>query len=276
MTDPLARQRTWRLIWQAPLFVLGLLAWTGIGLVYTLLGVPARLLLPRAFGQRLGQRLMRAVFGGFIGYMRVTGIGRFDLDALDVLRDQAPVVIAPNHPSLFDAVLVVSRLPNVVCTMKTAVLQNPILSGGAAFAGYVANAHPKQLIQDSVRRLHGGAHVLVFPEGTRTTEVPLNEFRGSFVLIAKRARVPIQTVFIESNTRFLGKGWNLFSLPRFPLIYKIRLGARFDGAGDTHTSVEAIYEYFVNELAPARRVPSGAPQLPSRNADDPVSDIVLH
>jgi 1-acyl-sn-glycerol-3-phosphate acyltransferase len=46
------------------------------------------------------------------------------ISAASTLRDQPPVIIAPNHPSLLDAVMVISRLPNIVCIMKTELMNN--------------------------------------------------------------------------------------------------------------------------------------------------------
>jgi len=47
-----------------------------------------------------------------------------------------------------------------------------------------------------IRRLEGGAAVIIFPEGTRTPDGRLGEIKSGFALIAKRARVPIVPVAI--------------------------------------------------------------------------------
>ena len=73
--------------------------------------------------------------------------------------------------------------------------------------------------------VRAGNQLLVFPEGTRTRQHRRYGFKGGFALIAKSAGVPVQTVFIETNSRFLGKGWPLFRKPVFPLVYRVRLGA---------------------------------------------------
>ena len=44
-----------------------------------------------------------------LGYLRHTGRFELDLEALDALRSEAGLVIAPNHPALLDVMLVVSR-----------------------------------------------------------------------------------------------------------------------------------------------------------------------
>src|SRR5574343_1731866 len=65
-------------------------------------------LLPRRIGQPLGRR---AIMGGFRFYLRFLEIFcacRFDLGELDRLRDQGPMILAANHPSLLDAVMILS------------------------------------------------------------------------------------------------------------------------------------------------------------------------
>ncbi|MEJ1730842.1 1-acyl-sn-glycerol-3-phosphate acyltransferase, partial [Escherichia coli] len=75
-------------------------------------------ILPRRIGQRLGRL---AIMVGFRIYLRILTLlcaCRFDLSALDALRDERSLIIAPNHPSLLDAVVLASRLPHAVCVMK--------------------------------------------------------------------------------------------------------------------------------------------------------------
>jgi 1-acyl-sn-glycerol-3-phosphate acyltransferase len=47
-----------------------------------------------------------------------------------------------------------------------------------------------------IGRLQAGAAVIVFPEGTRTSDGRLGDIKGGFAILAKRARVPIAPVAI--------------------------------------------------------------------------------
>ena len=42
---------------------------------------------------------------------------------------------------------------------------------------------------------------------------PLSPLTGSFAVIAKRARAPVQSVFIDTDSPYLGKGWPIWRLP---------------------------------------------------------------
>jgi 1-acyl-sn-glycerol-3-phosphate acyltransferase len=90
----------------------------------------------------------------------------------------------------------------------------------------------------------------MFPEGTRTTRAPVNPFHGSFVLIAQRARAPIQTLFIDTCSPYLGKGWPLWRLPPLPIRFSVRLGRRFAAGSDRLALREQIEAYYCAELQP--------------------------
>jgi 1-acyl-sn-glycerol-3-phosphate acyltransferase len=205
-------------------------------------------LLSRRTGASLGQFVTMAAFRGFVRVMEMSGIIKCDLSALDILRGEPSIVIAPNHPSLLDAVLVISRLPKVVCIMKAKIWDNPLLGAGARLSGYIRNDSPVSMIKLAAKELQAGHQLLVFPEGTRTVNKPINPFKGGFAVIAKKAAAPVQTVFIESNSPFLGKAWSLFKKPEFPLIYRARLGRRFEVGDDVQGFLAELERYYCAEL----------------------------
>src|SRR6266446_2055001 len=85
-----------------------------------------------------------------------------------------PLIIAPNHPSLLDAVMVLSRLPDVACVMKADLIDNPIYGASARFSDYIRNDGFMGAATQAIANLKGGSQLLLFPEGTRTTRLPTN------------------------------------------------------------------------------------------------------
>jgi 1-acyl-sn-glycerol-3-phosphate acyltransferase len=228
----------------------GLLLIFGVSsLVWSVVCAALYWVLPRRAGAPLGQFMVMAGFRYFVGLMRLTGIIKCDLTALDVLRGTSSVIIAPNHPTLLDAVLVISRLPRVVCTAKAELLKNPFLGGSARLAGFLRNDVATHLVREASRQLRAGRQLLIFPEGTRTRSEGVDAFKGGFALIARQADATVQTVFIESNSRFLGKGWPLLKKPEFPLVYRVRLGSAFTVEGDLRDFVSRLHDYYRDELA---------------------------
>jgi hypothetical protein len=53
---------------------------------------------------------------------------------------------------MFDAMVVVARLPRGACVMKAELLRNIILGGGARLAGYIRNDSGRGMVRDSSSR----------------------------------------------------------------------------------------------------------------------------
>jgi 1-acyl-sn-glycerol-3-phosphate acyltransferase len=90
--------------------------------------------------------------------------------------------------------------------------------------------------------------LLVFPEGTRTREPPINPFKGGFALMAKKSGAEVQTIFIETESTFLNKGWPVLKKPDFPLTYRARRGKRLRVSGDVKAFVANLESYYREEL----------------------------
>jgi 1-acyl-sn-glycerol-3-phosphate acyltransferase len=219
-----------------------------ICLGWSVFALPLYYLLPREIGTNVGRRAIMQGFRLYAWSLSITRSYRLDLSALDALRGEPSMILAPNHPSLIDALLILTRHPNVVCVMKAELMRNLFLGAGSRLARYVPNESPRQLIKESVAHLRRGCLLLLFPEGTRTTRRPINSLAGSVGLIAKNAAVPVQTLIIETNSPFLSKGWPLFRRPDLPVVYKVRLGKRFEPPRDVVAFTAALEEYYRREL----------------------------
>ena len=229
-------------------FGLGFLAC--LCLLWSIFAVLLHCVLPERWQRPLGRAAIMAGFRFYLVSLELTRGFRFDLHALDSLRDQGPLIIAPNHPSLLDAVMILSRLPNVACILKAALLDNLLFGAGSRLAHYIRNDSPRGMIREAVEDLRRGSHLLLFPEGTRTTRMPINACKGGIALIAARAGVPIQTVFIETDSAFLGKTWPLFRRAALPIRYRVRLGRRFVPSDNARVFTAELEHYYVAELKP--------------------------
>lgn len=214
----------------------------------SLIGTILYPLLPARASQTIGPRLLTGAARCYLALLAASGKASFDLGELDRLRDDAGLIIAPNHPTMLDAIMVISRLPRIVCISKAELWSNPFLAGLMRMSGYIPNDTPVSLTKAAVANLEQGRQLLLFPEGTRTTSWPVNAFQGGFALMAKMAGVSVQTVFIETNSSFLNKGWPLFKQPRMPVRYKIRLGRRFELNDNVKQFTKSLEKYFQEEL----------------------------
>jgi 1-acyl-sn-glycerol-3-phosphate acyltransferase len=238
-----------RAAWGTLLMVLGAALFLIISFLWAFIALALLLVLPARMGRKAGRQGAMWCFRLFLGIMEALGAWELDLGELDALRDAGALVIAPNHPSLLDAVLVVSRVPDAVCVMKRSLLDNFLLGPAARLARYVGNDSLLRLVTSAEAELRAGGQLLLFPEATRSTAHPTGPFTEAVGAVARRAQVPVQTVIIEADSRFLGKGSSLRERPRFPLHYRARLGRRFDAPTEVRAFTTELERYFARELA---------------------------
>jgi 1-acyl-sn-glycerol-3-phosphate acyltransferase len=226
----------------------GLLACGGMFLGWSGIAFAISPLFAEAERRRIGRLWMQRLFCLCLRVLHGLKLVKIDNDALETLRHERALILAPNHPSMMDVVLVIARLSDVGCVMKAELWDNIFLGAGARMADFIRNDSPHNMIKLAVRDLRRGSQLLIFPEATRTVRAPVNELSGGFALIAKKANAPIQTILIETDSPYLRKGWSLFRLPPLPITFRLRLGRRFQPRDDVDALVAEVERYFVEEL----------------------------
>ena len=229
---------------------------------WTLLALILLAPLPERWRRATARYTMMAGFRLFARMLTASGAYDLDLDAIDTLRGGPPVILAPNHPTSIDAILLLSRHPDLACILKPELMRNFFFGAGARLAGFIRSDPPRRMIREAVAELRRGGLVLLFPEGTRTTRAPVNPLTGSAGVIARHAQVPVQVAFIETDSPYLGKGWPIFRVPRLPIRYRVRLGRRLEPAQDAADCTQALERELTRELA-------GAPQNEWLGPTDP-------
>jgi 1-acyl-sn-glycerol-3-phosphate acyltransferase len=220
-----------------------------ICLSWTVISLPLYVLLPRSLGTAAGRFGIMAGFRFYTWWLTFVRAYRLDLRAIDVLRGGPALILAPNHPCMIDALLILTRHPNLACVMKADVLKNVFLGSGARLARYVCNEPPLQMIREAIADLQRGGVLLLFPEGTRSIRAPANALKASIGLIAKQAAVPVQSLIIETDSPYLSKGWAIFRRPSLPITYRVRLGRRFEPPADVRAFMAELERHFADELA---------------------------
>jgi 1-acyl-sn-glycerol-3-phosphate acyltransferase len=217
---------------------LGLLGLLALPIALVLMCLPAAIRIPA------GRRLVSRGLAGYLYFLKVFCSVRVDSSALDTVRLESPLILIANHPSLLDAVVLLARLPRAVCVMKGSLKRNILFGPMARLAGYVSNEDPMTLIRQTCDELAGGAQILIFPEGTRTLSFPVNPFSEATAFIATRSGVPVQALFMEFSSPYLGKVWPLFKRPVLPLCITVELGQKFAPLSDRLVLTERLESYF--------------------------------
>lgn len=238
----------WALL-QALLLGLGLMS-----LFWNLIALLLYPLLPRETGRRVGRAGISGGYRMFWAVARASGLLRMDASALEPLAGERGLIVVANHPSLLDALMLVAQLPRSACVMKASLTRNPLLGPGARLARYIRNDSPRRMVREAVDDLRAGGQLVMFPEGTRTTRVPINPLQHGFAAIARRAVVPVQVVFIDSTSPYLAKGWPLWRLPPLPIEFSVRLGRRIEpGSEEFGRLVQEVERQLAAGVRPAPR-----------------------
>ena len=133
----------------------------------------------------------------------------------------AGAVIAPNHPTLIDVVLLLAVAPQLDCVIKGDLLRNVFLRRAVSAAGYIPNAEGPELVARCADVLRTGRSVLIFPEGTRTVPGRPPQLRRGACSIAVRADAPLVPVLIRCVPAALSKQHRWYDLPAGPLQFDI-------------------------------------------------------
>lgn len=242
-----------RLLLAAPLLVLlySLLMFLGLmSLSWNLVAMVLHPLLPAPTGLRIGRLGISLGYRLFWWLASACRMMRIDAHCLDALREERGLIFVANHPTMLDALLLVAHLPRSACIMKASLMKNVFLGAGARLARYIRNDSARTMVRLAVDDLKQGGQLVIFPEGTRTVAPPLNPFRPGVTLISKLSQAPIQTVFIDTDSPYLAKGWPLWKPPPLPIVFTLRLGERFAPAQDSNALLAELEQYFRHHMEP--------------------------
>ncbi len=195
----------------------------------------------------------RWLFDFWLRWMHLSGVVDVIFHGFDVPLPPGLVYVV-NHPTLVDAPFLLARLPDTVCIFKPALLRNPAVGPAARLCGYVSGDAGVDGIRRAAERVATGCSLLVFPEGTRTLPgESLNPLRPGFVLIARRARAPLQLIHVRSSPLMARKGHPWWKLPPLPGRFEFTLGERLPPDPALPTSA------LVDHVATRLRTPQPGP-----------------
>lgn len=173
------------------------------------------------------------------------------LEALD-----RPVIFAPNHTSHADTPLLLQAMPNRV-RERTVVAAAADYFYDKPWAGRIAslflNTFPfarsgsaSGVLNASGRLLKAGWNLLVYAEGTRTTDGRLGEFKAGVGHLAVEYRAPVVPMHVRGTLRVMPKGARL----PLPAPVTIRVGRPLEaGRGEGSKEFTKRIEAAVRDLA---------------------------
>jgi len=199
------------------------------GIVLPLAVFPLLRLLPgsREQWQLRCQRTLHRFFRAYVGVIEAIGVVRMRISGAEALAAPGQLVVA-NHPTLLDAVFLISLMPQADCVAKQATWSNPFMRGVVTATGYISNERGVELVEACAARLAAGRSVLLFPEGTRSPAGGLGEFQRGAAHVALRSGRPLRTVLLTCSPPALMRGRRWYEMPTQRLAIGVDAHGRFD------------------------------------------------
>jgi 1-acyl-sn-glycerol-3-phosphate acyltransferase len=159
-------------------------------------------------------------------------------------------LLVANHPSILDAVLIMTRVPSLDFMINARLLRHPVMGGAMRPCDFLRNDAPLSMIKSCKPRLGSGSNILIFPEGTRTVTPPLGDFYHGFALASTCANAPVRTIFIECDSDYFGHGFSFFKPAPCPIRFRLTAGRVFqpEPNADPRVLSATIEAYFRENL----------------------------
>ena len=131
---------------------------------------------------------------------------------LDRVDPKVPRIYMPNHQSYLDVFGLLSVLPvDFKFVMKQELMKIPLMGFAMKRAGYIGieREDPRKAVKSmkaAAERIKRGASVLIFPEGTRSRDGKVQDFKRGGFNLALRAGCDIMPIGIAGSGRLLPKG----------------------------------------------------------------------
>ncbi len=123
-----------------------------------------------------------------------------------------PVIFACNHASLIDIPVLYKALPvEFRFIVKKELFKIPLLGFAMKTAGYIPIDRARgraalKSMKEAALRIREGASIVVFPEGTRSLDGNLQDFKEGGFMLAVKSGCPVVPVAIKGSFRIIPKG----------------------------------------------------------------------
>ncbi|MCL1979717.1 MAG: 1-acyl-sn-glycerol-3-phosphate acyltransferase [Proteobacteria bacterium] len=142
---------------------------------------------------------------------RFAGV-RVRVEGMDNIDPSQIYIFAGNHCSQYDIFSFQGYFPHDFRWIaKKELFRVPIFGQAMHRVGYIPidRSHGRQAVKSldqAARRIASGSSVLIFPEGTRSPDGNLQEFKAGAVMLAIKAKVPIVPLGFCGSYQVLPKG----------------------------------------------------------------------
>ena len=128
----------------------------------------------------------------------------------DLIPEAGPAMILSTHQSHFDPVLIgVTFNERLNYLARRTLFKNPLFGTAISLLDAIELDRDRSGLaglKETMKRLKQGEKVLIFPEGTRTSDGNIAKLKPGFLSVARRSKAPLIPVAITGAFDALPKG----------------------------------------------------------------------
>jgi uncharacterized protein len=176
------------------------------GILYSLFGLIFMYLVPIKKATKL--KWYRKIISKFIKSVTYTNFGLHNriLNPHNETFDNPAIIIA-NHSSFFDSLSMGHLNTPIIFLVNDWVYNSPIFGKAVQLAGYYpVSKGLENGEQELVNLVKNGYSIVIFPEGTRTTNRSIGRFHKGAFLLAQKYNIDIVPVYLHGNVDLIPKG----------------------------------------------------------------------
>ena len=148
-------------------------------------------------------------FGG--GILLIAGV-KVETIGLEKINAEDNYIFISNHLSYFDIPILMKAIPNNVRFIyKDTLTKIPVLGWGMYLGKYIPINRDNvreamKSLKKAAERVVSGISVVIFPEGTRSMDGTLGEFKRGMFIMADEAKVPLVPAAIIGSNSIMPRG----------------------------------------------------------------------
>ncbi|MFQ5965048.1 MAG: lysophospholipid acyltransferase family protein [Candidatus Scalinduaceae bacterium] len=165
-----------------------------------------------AFGLKNKEHKLNAIDRAFTRIaLKLIGI-KIDIKGLENIPEDEPVIFVSNHQSYLDVKFTIAAIPiNFSFISKDVVFKMPILGRFMKASGYISinrfeGRKAYATLNEVVKKLEDGKSIIYFPEGTRSNNGKLGQFKRGISLVILRSGKKVVPTAIIGSGRYVPKG----------------------------------------------------------------------
>ncbi len=144
-------------------------------------------------------------------YIQVNPFWKYKFEGLQNIAEKETYVLVANHQSLWDIMVLYGLNKPYKWVSKESIFKVPFIGWNMFFNQYVKIARGdlksiKEMMATCKSWLKQGASIMIFPEGTRSPDGEIQEFRDGPFKLASDCKLPVVPIVVDGTHDLLPKG----------------------------------------------------------------------